>query len=72
MKILNVLIIGKGIIWLKNESENCKNCHWQEVDNLSDNSLESDSVCSSQADLNWSAILDNMGKGVYYSMCCMN
>ena len=39
---------------------NSKNCHWQEVDNVSDNSLESDSVCSSQADLNWSEILDNM------------
>ena len=30
------------------------------MDNLSDGSLESDSVCSSQADLNWSEILDNM------------
>ena len=40
--------------------KDCKNRHWQEVDNLSDGSLESDSVCSSQDDLNWSEILDNM------------
>ena len=60
VRILNILIIGKGMIWPKKTVNDCQNCHWQEVDNLSDGSLESDSVCSSQADLNWSEILDNM------------
>ena len=48
------------MIWLKMTVNDCENCHWQEVDNLSEGLLESDSVCCSEADLNWSEMLDNM------------